>query len=133
MGDAHGTRYAYNMLRCRCDLCRTANQNYLRNYHREHYRTHRYEIAQSVKKYRAAHPEVNKRAIAKWAANNKEKGRAHKKLSNAIRKGLVVRPPYCQHCGLICYPHAHHPDYSKPLAVLWLCPYCHKQEHSQHA
>jgi hypothetical protein len=28
--------------------------------------------------------------------------------------------------------HGHHEDYSKPLAVHWLCPLCHRKRHAVH-
>ena len=42
----------------------------------------------------------------------------------------IIKPDCCSHCGdRTDGLHAHHRDYSKPLAVLWLCPLCHGKEH----
>lgn len=45
----------------------------------------------------------------------------------AIRQGILVRPDTCSSCNCECVPHAHHPDYSKPLDVVWLCASCHNR------
>jgi hypothetical protein len=55
------------------------------------------------------------KAIARYAVNN------------ALRDGRLERQP-C-HCG--ARAEAHHPDYSKPLDVVWLCRPHHRQLHSE--
>ena len=69
---------------------------------------------------------VNK-ANSKYIANNPNKRKAQTAISNAIRDGEIVRCD-CSICGK---PNAegHHPDYSKPLDVIWLCSSHHKQWH----
>jgi hypothetical protein len=42
-----------------------------------------------------------------------------------------VRPDRCSKCKVKCKPHGHHPDYSKPLEVVWLCPGCHNLENRE--
>ena len=59
-----------------------------------------------------------------------EKVKAHNAVSNAIRDGKLVRPENCSHCHKVCKPHGHHPDYSKPLDVVWLCAECHTALHA---
>lgn len=59
-----------------------------------------------------------------------EKRRAVNVLNSAIRAGRLVRPNICEHCKQVCeIIHGHHPDYSKVLEVVWLCPRCHIEEH----
>ena len=43
------------------------------------------------------------------------------------RRGKLVPEP-CKACGSM-FVQKHHPDYSKPLAVEWLCQPCHLQQH----
>lgn len=49
-------------------------------------------------------------------------------ISGAIRRGKIKKLP-CIECGKKDYVHAHHEDYSKPLAIIWLCPIHHKAYH----
>lgn len=57
---------------------------------------------------------------------DKAKRRAHSRVYYAISTGKLFRPSNCQSCGSdASKPEAHHTDYSKPLAVTWLCPACH--------
>lgn len=54
---------------------------------------------------------------------------ARRAVRAAILKGHLVRPDRCERCQKVGKPEAHHPDYSKPLAVAWLCLKCHRAEH----
>jgi ribosomal protein S27AE len=55
---------------------------------------------------------------------------AQRKVANAVRDGKLNRPDKCQKCGSKKSKiQAHHPDYTKPLEVEWLCTKCHAQEH----
>jgi hypothetical protein len=52
-------------------------------------------------------------------------------VREAVRNGILVRPEVCEICdksprdGVV----AHHPDYSRPLEVEWLCRSCHTAKH----
>lgn len=50
---------------------------------------------------------------------------AHSLLGAAVRHGKILRPGFCSSCGVFCKPEAHHPNYSEPLKVIWLCSMCH--------
>src|SRR5271166_6209119 len=52
------------------------------------------------------------------------------KVSKAIREGRL-RPTPCAICGGPFAVHAHHPDYSKPLDVVFLCPSHHVRLHNR--
>lgn len=47
----------------------------------------------------------------------------------ALCRGSIVKPTYCQHCGRESKLEAHHYDYNKPLEVQWLCKRCHSKAH----
>ncbi len=53
---------------------------------------------------------------------------AHGAVSAALKRGELVKKP-CEHCGSEYRVEGHHPDYDKPLDVIWLCKSCHEQEH----
>lgn len=55
------------------------------------------------------------------------KHRARNQATRALRRGIIAASP-CRNCGAE-KAQAHHPDYSKPLDVIWLCEPCHKHEH----
>jgi len=61
------------------------------------------------------------------AAKHPEKVRARWQTQDAIKRGVLVRQP-CEQCGQ-AKSQAHHDDYSKPLAVRWLCHPCHVELH----
>ena len=70
-----------------------------------------------------------------WAAKNRHKRKAQHAVSNAIRDGRMIKPGRCQRCGKngnSSEIQAHHPDYSKPLEVEWLCRACHGEAHVLH-
>ena len=64
--------------------------------------------------------------------------RVHDITEKAIARGDLVRPDACESCcaaGDIVNGRstieAHHPDYNKPLEVMWLCKLCHHEWHRQ--
>lgn len=65
-----------------------------------------------------------------YRSENPDAAKAHQAINYAIRTGKMRRPSKCEACGAECVPHGHHHDYSKPLAVVWLCVACHRQHHS---
>jgi hypothetical protein len=63
-----------------------------------------------------------------WAIVNNDKFKAQKLVRVAILRGELSVPDQCEKCGRASRLEAHHDDYSKPLAVLWLCKSCHVAE-----
>jgi hypothetical protein len=65
--------------------------------------------------------EVKKR----WVERNRQKRIAHLAVARALITGRLQRPKLCEVCGVAAELEGHHDDYSKPLAVRWLCNPCH--------
>lgn len=71
-------------------------------------------------------------AWSSWnSKTNRAKCRARLQAWRAIQSGELVRQP-CEKCGA-AKVEAHHDDYSKPLAVRWLCRLHHIAERCNHA
>lgn len=74
---------------------------------------------------------INKRAyVDRFRAKYPEKAQVHDAVEAAIRRGQLVRTASCQACQTVTRTQAHHEDYSKPLAVTWLCRPCHTKHHA---
>ena len=70
------------------------------------------------------------RALKVSAARFPDRAEARIQFGNAVRDGRVIPWPVCavpECCGK---PHGHHPDYSRPLDVVWLCDKHHKGAHA---
>lgn len=55
----------------------------------------------------------------------KDNARSH---ANQYQRRGKLKPEPCLRCGSP-WPEKHHPDYSRPLEVVWLCRPCHLKEH----
>jgi hypothetical protein len=69
----------------------------------------------------------------RWRWENDPAYRFRKKariaFAQALKRGKIQRQP-CERCG--AEPaEGHHPDYSKPLEVRWLCVQHHIEQHRQ--
>lgn len=93
-------------------------------------RTARLEEVRDYDKQRARLPnrvEQNLRISTEWRRKNEQGYKAQTAVGNALRDGRLKRQP-CWVCGEKAV--AHHPDYSAPLDVVWLCQAHHKQTHA---
>lgn len=75
-----------------------------------------------------AFAESHKSATLRWVAKHPERRKAHHTVSNALRDGKLQKLP-CLVCGNDKVE-GHHPDYSRPLDVVWLCNTHHRQTHT---
>ena len=71
----------------------------------------------------------HKAANAQWVAKYPERRAASALVSKALKTGKLVKAP-CFVCGA-SEVEGHHPDYSTPLSVTWLCVDHHKEIHWQ--
>lgn len=128
---------------------RMKNKDKLTAYDRQWRKKNRKRIVEYYRKYRREHPEKIRRwrnengeyikryqrnhyaSVKRWRERNREKLHAHTALKRAIKRGEMVRPNSCVQCGKVCKPDAHHPNYKKPLKVLWLCRACHWKAHGR--
>lgn len=83
-----------------------------------------------ITQWQANHPDKTRRYKLAWVDRNREKRAAHVIVGNAIRDGRLIRKP-CEICGAEKVT-AHHPDYSKPLTVKWLCSKHHGELHRKY-
>lgn len=76
--------------------------------------------------------ESMRRSSDRWTEKNTIKKAASIMVNNAVRDGRLIKPSICEKCGSAPDRlHGHHPDYSKPLSVNWLCQYCHVAWHRE--
>lgn len=120
----------------RCIDCAKENVRAARLRNAEHYRA--YDKTRAMhpgrvamrRRYQHANPDVISRNKAAWQARNPLKREAHIIVGNALRDGLVVRPPCCELCRRSVEVQGHHEDYSAPLWLAWLCTRCHRLVHN---
>jgi hypothetical protein len=109
--------------------------------------------AERCKRWRATHPDYEKQweraNLAKtrasknaWAKRNRKYWlvwrkqhpaliAASQKINSLILQGKLKRADCCSKCGSKTKIQGHHPDYSKPLFVIWLCYSCHLNAHGK--
>ena len=54
--------------------------------------------------------------------------RARAAVNAAVKAGTLRKPERCDHCLGAGRLTGHHEEYSRPLAVRWLCDSCHRSE-----
>lgn len=86
-------------------------------------RVREYDRERSNLPHRAA---LRVKVCKAWIDANPGKRNIHLRVSRAVKKGLISKPTACEGCGLPGKRlEGHHHDYSKPMAVIWLCKPCH--------
>lgn len=104
---------------------RTANLDRIRAYDRKRGMTE--ERRERVRQYLRDNPEIRAKALAAWVKRHPHQVRASVAVNNAVRDGRLTKQP-CEVCG-DPKVEGHHDDYSRPLAVRWLCDTHHKEHH----
>jgi len=108
----------------RLNKCKDCTKRDVRLYRRSNPAVQEYDRNRAKLPHRRA---MIAKASKRWRETNQEGYRAHCTLTNAVRDGKIERQP-CEICGEKA--HAHHPDYRKPLDVVWLCPTHHARLHA---
>lgn len=65
----------------------------------------------------------------KSSQRHKIECKARKLVQMAVLRGELEKPLKCSKCLMETAIEGHHPDYSKPLKVVWLCRSCHSDLH----
>ena len=55
---------------------------------------------------------------------------AKEKARSAFKTGRIQKPLFCEVCGKKGKLERHHPNYNKPLEVIWVDRACHSKLHS---
>jgi hypothetical protein len=93
--------------------------------HREKHieRIREYDRDRSKLPHRA---DLRRRVLERLEGEHPERRKAAHVAGNAERDGKLTRPDACEGCATTKRRiEKHHPDYSKPLLVVWLCKPCH--------
>lgn len=104
------------------------NRDHVREIRREKYKYTEKDRIRCIE-YRKNNPERVAINSKKWVKKNPEKINAQRLVNKFVRSGIMYRYKHCQKCEKECITDGHHPDYSKPLHVVWLCHICHRKEH----
>lgn len=87
------------------------------------------ERAKRYRQTKVGREKVQK-AVRKSTLKHLHKQQARNKVRQAMQQGLIERPVSCEDCNTnLKQLDAHHPDYTKPLEVVWLCRSCHATLH----
>lgn len=114
MGDGHLNK---------CKDCTKAD---VKKHRQEHWETVRaYDRMRASQPHRVA---LRNRVVAEYENKFPNRKRAVTAVNNAVRDGRLKKQP-CWECGSEKAV-AHHPDYDRPLDVIWLCQPHHKQAHA---
>ena len=76
--------------------------------------------------WKVDHPGYMNKKKKEWLQKNPERAKCRDRYRWALRSGKLVPFP-CEVCGEKA--EGHHPDYSKPLLVIWLCKRHHREAH----
>lgn len=118
----------YQYSKSKCKQCQISEV-------KKYYQQNKEVILKKAKEFRKTHKrdrgeKYYEKYIKSWQDSHPEAVEAKRKFNYLIRYGYIQKEETCAICGSNGNIHAHHPDYSKPLEVIWLCASCHKRLHS---
>mgnify|MGYP001571783478 CR=1 FL=1 len=99
-----------------------------RIYFREKNERYAIKFRERKRRYYRRHREAILKEMVSYYHENKDGFRARSKVRTAILNGSLKRG-LCSICKS-ADAEAHHPDYSKPLEIIWLCGRHHQRLHA---
>ena len=70
-----------------------------------------------------------------WARQKRLRSKLHDRVKSAakygVEIGLIRKVTICSLCSGKGPLDKHHPDYKKPLKIVWLCRQCHSDVHKE--
>lgn len=121
---------------CECGECKKCKHRaYMKEWYRRKSPDERREwIAKRDKELarqrdRERYQRDKEKRIALIESRDERKRKATKMVNIRKYRGTIQPADSCERCGSDGPLQAHHPDYSKPLSVEWLCRECHGLEH----
>jgi len=100
-------------------------------YLKQYYQSPEWKAFDKLRRQSPDYKAAKLKRTAVYYAKSPLKYKAHMAVKNAVKNGKLERLP-CLYCGAP-ETEAHHPDYSKPLDVQWLCRTCHMKQHEKQA
>lgn len=111
-----------------------------REYHKNWRNNNKKRYSEIHKKSRLKHPETHKQSSTNWRKNHLDKkselARKYRirkiKEVNARNISQKIKIPInekCEICKIHLAMERHHPDYNKPLEIMFLCVECHRGIH----
>ena len=102
-------------------------------YQRNYYKVNKELLSHKNKQYLNSDrgKAIRNRISRSYRSNpkNLEKYKARVSVRIALKNGVLLKPSICSNCSMEGYVEAHHPNYKKPLEVVWLCKKCHENTH----
>jgi hypothetical protein len=80
-----------------------------------------------MREWKAKNPTRMTLLKKRWLENNPQRAKVKDAVKYALKTGKLTRLP-CFVCGEL-KSQGHHPDYSRPLDVVWLCKPHHDEVH----
>lgn len=135
VADFYVSKITLSGINGKCKVCMSAQSKITKAANTEHYRAYEKSRALSPDRValRAEYAKTEKgaaahtRAKTAYMVKHPLRRAANNAVANAVRDGRLVRLP-CIICGHSVV-HGHHPDYSRPLDVVWLCVTHHNETH----
>ncbi len=87
----------------------------------------RARLLKKKRRYNVLHRAERRAYDVRYRAEHPGRYAARRTIQNAVRNKIIAIPRGCQTCGERWKLHAHHPDYRRPLVVVWLCAWCHSE------
>ncbi len=117
----------------KCKDCakKDVHENYIKNidHYKEYARTDSRVSARKAYSKTDQGKQKHSEANDRWKEAHPDRRNASHQVNNAVRDGKLEPWPVCAVPSCCSKPEAHHPDYSKPLDVVWLCRKHHYGAH----